>query len=436
MRCMNTHVILLSGGSGKRLWPLSNDIRSKQFLSLLDDGEGGLESMLQRVYRQLRTQFPEERVVLATGAAQKEQIVAQLGVAVDIVCEPARRDTFPAIALSSTFLADICKASPDDVVLVLPVDVYADQGYFSVVKQMRDAVADDAAELVLMGIAPTTPSDRFGYMVPSAKKGKGYPIIERFVEKPSEDVARKLISDGALWNGGVFGFRLGYLMDIVDTQIGKFSYGELLDTYATVGKISFDYAVVERASSIAMVRYEGMWRDLGTWETLSEEIGSGGIGGQTRFQTENTIVVNELDVPVVAIGTKDLIIAASADGILVSDRTRSGSLKPLVDTIGDTPRFIQYSWGSCRVVDRKLVHGKVEQETRILDIGASRELVSICTDGEEKTLICLEGELVVTGEDGVFPIKIGGSIRQSAGKEYRLSCTGAARALEVIWFIY
>jgi mannose-1-phosphate guanylyltransferase len=434
MRYMNTHVILLSGGSGKRLWPLSNDIRSKQFLSLLADGNGGLESMLQRVYRQLRIEFPHERVVLATGGAQKEQIEAQLGVSVDIVCEPARRDTFPAIALSCTFLADSCNAAPDDVVLVLPVDVYADQEYFSTVRKIRDAVARDAAELVLMGIAPNIPSDRFGYMVPSSNRREGYPLIDRFVEKPVIEVAQNLITQGALWNGGVFGFRLGYLLDIVDRQIGKFSYGDLLDSYASVEKISFDYAVVEKAESIAMVRYSGMWRDLGTWETLSHEIGNGGIGRHAKSQTENTIVVNELDIPIVAIGTKDLVIAASADGILVSDRRNSNGLKPLVDTFDDPPRFVQYAWGSSRVVDRIVGHGKIRQETHVLEIRADQEYRLSCTDGEEKTFLCIEGECQLFYEGASNPLKRGERVLSSKERSYRITCTTAVRALETVWY--
>lgn len=424
--------MLLSGGSGKRLWPLSNDIRSKQFLSVLDDGHGGRESMLQRVYRQLRVEFPSERVVLATGAAQKEQIEAQLGVSVDIVCEPARRDTFPAIALSCTFLADTCKATTDDVVLVLPVDVYADEAYFSVVRQMRDAVASNAADLVLMGIAPTTPSDRFGYMVPSSDSVVGYSRIERFVEKPPKKVAQTLIDKGALWNGGVFGFRLGYLMDIVDTRMGNISFQQFLETYATTDKISFDYAVVERASSIAMVRYAGMWRDLGTWEALSIEVGSDGIGRHKKFQTEQTVVVNELDTPVVAIGTKNLVIAASADGILVSNRDDAGNLKTLVDAFKDPPRFIQHAWGSSRVVDRIVDDGIVRQETRVLDIHPNEELTLACTDGVIKTFICLDGNCVVEGEEGNTSLEGGGSIELSADSSFRIICATAVRALEIV----
>lgn len=398
--------MLLSGGSGKRLWPMSNDIRSKQFLPVLDDGSGNKESMLQRVFRQLRLEFPSERAVIATGAAQKEQIEAQLGEHVDIVCEPARRDTFAAIGLSCTYLADLCDACADDVVIVLPVDVYADQQYFTVLRHMAKMVEQDKAELVLMGIVPTHPSNRFGYMVP-ADTATGYAQITRFVEKPSEDVARSLIDNGALWNGGVFAFRLGYLMDIITSRMTKMSFTQFLATYPTVEKISFDYAVVEKAKSVAMVPYHGMWRDLGTWPALLEEIGPQGIGNHIVSGTEQTIVINELPIPVVATGTKNIIIAASADGILVSDISASSQIKPVVDVLHDPPRFMQHPWGTASVIDRITTGDTITAETRSIDILKGKEWVIDTSHNVEISLICLQGSGSIKQRESASPLPIG-----------------------------
>ncbi len=404
---MGTYIILLSGGSGKRLWPLSNDIRSKQFLRVLDDGSGGRESMVQRVYRQLRIEFPNEKVVVATAAAQREQIEAQLGGGVDIVCEPARRDTFPAIALSCTYLHDSCGATEHDIVLVLPVDVYAEQHYFTVAAQMCDSVARDAAALVLMGIAPTHPSNRFGYMVPTVGSDDR---IDRFVEKPSGDVAASLIGQGALWNGGVFAFTLGHLLGIIHARMGRLTFDRFLADYATTEKISFDYAVVEKTESLAMVKYVGMWRDLGTWDSLIGEIGPAGIGTHFASGTKGTIVVNELDIPVVAIGTEALVIAASPDGILVGDREAIVNLKPLVDGFDDAPRFVEHVWGTERVVDRTTTG----TEVKIVHILPNRERTVECPSGQEIRMLVIEGkgsaegkvispgdEMVVTSAQGV-----------------------------------
>ncbi len=387
---MNTYIILLSGGSGKRLWPLSNDIRSKQFLSVLPDGKGNRQSMVQRIYRQLRHEFPQETVIIATGEAQQEQIIAQLGAQVAIVCEPARRDTFPAIALSSAYIADNCKGKPDDVILVLPVDAFAEQEYFSVVRRMRDSIAGKRADLALMGIAPTYPSDRFGYMVPK-EQDEGILLVERFVEKPDVSTAQQLIAAGACWNGGVFAFTLRYLLDRVESRLGSRSYEQLLSRYADLEKISFDYAVVEQTEHIVMEMYQGMWRDLGTWDALAAEVGSAGIGLQKQSETGHTIIVNELSVPVVALGTRNLVVAANADGILVSDLSMSTQLKPIVDTFKESPRYLVHPWGTSIVIDRK--SGSKGYEVQSVTITPESTWVINGEPGIEKTVILLAGSI-------------------------------------------
>jgi mannose-1-phosphate guanylyltransferase len=346
--------------------------------------------MVQRIYQQLRHEFPQESVIIATGAAQHEQIIAQLGTQVAVVCEPARRDTFPAIALSSAYIADSCKGKPDDVVLVLPVDAYAEQQYFSIVRRMQESIAKGQADLALMGIAPTYPSDRFGYMVPK-EPYDGIVPIDRFMEKPDVATAQQLIAQGACWNGGVFAFTLGYLLDRVKDRLGTQSYKQLLSQYADLEKISFDYAVVEQAQRIVMEPYRGMWRDLGTWDALVEEMGSDGIGMQKQAETEHTIIVNELSVPVVALGTKNLVIAANADGILVSDLSSSTQLKPIVDTFKDAPRYLVHPWGFSTVVDRK--SGPAGYEVQVVTIALGSTWVIHGEPGIENTVILLSGSI-------------------------------------------
>jgi len=396
-------MILLSGGSGKRLWPLSNEIRSKQFLRVLKDGRGGYESMLQRVFRQLRAEFPAAHVVVATGAAQREQILSQLGDAVDIVSEPQRRDTFPAIALAATFLHDRCGSPDEDVVVVLPVDVFAEQHYFTTIGRMCEVVEAGIAELVLMGIAPTFASSRFGYMVPG-KPAEGCALIERFVEKPSLELAADLIAGGALWNGGVFACELGYLMEIVRSHVGTLSFSRLHDSYGTLEKTSFDYAVVEKATSVAMVPYNGMWKDLGTWDTLAQEIGPQGIGEQLlSTTTEGTVVINELGIPVVVVGTRNLIVATSPDGILVSDAQPGVELKPLVDTLGHPPRFEQLRWGTRTILDRTCDGRDGLREIRNVELVALQEVSITGTVGTILVMVCT---------DGMGTWTIGGDTRQ------------------------
>ena len=148
------NIILLSGGSGKRLWPLSNDIRSKQFIKIFKNEEGVYESMLQRVYHQIKKADPEATVTIATSRAQVSAIHNQLGNSVGISVEPCRRDTFPAIALATAYMADIMHAGLDEPVVVCPVDPYVEDEYFKALKKLSVQAGKSEANLVLMGIEP------------------------------------------------------------------------------------------------------------------------------------------------------------------------------------------------------------------------------------------------------------------------------------------
>ncbi|MDE6018939.1 MAG: mannose-1-phosphate guanylyltransferase [Muribaculaceae bacterium] len=324
-------IILLSGGSGKRLWPLSNDVRSKQFLQVLETPDGHKESMIQRVVRQIKATGNADGIVVATGEAQKDYVKAQLGNSIGIVTEPCRRDTFPAIALSCSYLASN-GTSPEEPVIVMPCDTYADDTYFETVCRMAESVKRGDAELILMGITPTYPSEKFGYIVPKAgAEADGMSIpVERFTEKPDVEKAKKLLAEGALWNGGVFAFRLGYLMDIVKKYMPGKDFEEIHADYEKFPKISFDYEVVEKAKSVGVLPYTGEWKDLGTWNTLTEKLPSMTEGSAKLHDCENTHVVNELGIPVIGLGLKDLVIVVSPEGILVSEKGASEKLKSLL----------------------------------------------------------------------------------------------------------
>ena len=322
-------LILLSGGSGKRLWPLSNDARSKQFLPLLASPDGGMESMIQRVVRQIREAQLTNNITFATNAVQRDSIINQLGEDVSVVTEPERRDTFPAIALAASYLAKEKKCGSDEIVVVMPCDVYTESRYFTTIGKMVEAVKNNVADLVLMGIAPTYPSEKFGYVVPKeAEATEGVKMVERFTEKPNEEKAKQLLEQGAYWNGGVFAFHLGYMMNIVEQYIKVDTFQETHKRYAEFPKISFDYEVAEKAESVAVVPFAGEWKDLGTWNALCEELPSTHIGNvMMGDNNENTHAVNELGIPVFCNGLKDVIVAASPDGIMVCDKQDSEKIK-------------------------------------------------------------------------------------------------------------
>lgn len=346
-------IILLSGGSGKRLWPLSNGTRSKQFIKLLPSPDGSRESMVQRVVRQLKECGLDGTITVATSASQRDVIINQLGDGIPVVTEPERRDTFPAIALACSYLAYEEQCPAEEIVVVMPCDPYTEQGYFETVRHMADAVGNDAAELVLMGIRPTYPSSKYGYVVPSAsdKKAMIYKV-SRFTEKPDVPVAERLISEGAFWNGGVFAFRLGYMTDIVSRYVNAGTFAEIRSRYVEFPKISFDYEVAEKAGSVAVIPFAGEWKDLGTWNTLTDELKEHAIGNVILDrESENTHVVNELDLPVMCVGARNLVVAASCDGILVSEKSKSEHIKTYADRLQCRPMYEERRWGEYKVID-------------------------------------------------------------------------------------
>ena len=344
-------LILLSGGSGKRLWPLSNEIRSKQFLKILRDGDG-YQSMIQRVYGQITAAMPDAHITIATGRSQVSSIVNQLGDKVSVCVEPARRDTFAAIALAAAYIHDKQGAAAEDPVVVCPVDPYADDAYFHALEILGRAAAIGMDNLYLLGVKPTYPSEKYGYILPGAPQADGCRAVNAFREKPTAPQARQYLDEGALWNCGVFAFRLQYLLDITRQQTGFFHYEELLRHYEELEKISFDYAVVEKESRIACMEYSGVWKDIGTWNTLAEEMDTSAMGDVILDGTcKNTTAINELGIPLLCMGLQDMIVAISGDGILVSDKAQSSYIKPYVDKLEGQVRFAEKSWGSFTVLD-------------------------------------------------------------------------------------
>ncbi|MBQ8074486.1 MAG: cupin domain-containing protein [Oscillospiraceae bacterium] len=418
-------IILLSGGSGKRLWPLSNEIRSKQFIKIFRKEDGSFESMVQRVFRQLKSVDPEANLTIATSKTQLSSIHNQLGDDVGVSIEPCRRDTFPAIAIASAYLRDIRHVDGKEAVVVCPVDPYVEGSYFETLKEISAQVDKGEANLVLMGIEPTYPSDKYGYIIP--KKAGEIGIVDRFVEKPDRQAAKNYIENGALWNGGVFGYRLDYLLAKAEELLGGSSYRYLYDNYETLRKISFDYAVVEKEPIIQYVRYEGEWKDIGTWNTLTEAMTEQVIGNGILDETcENVHILNELDLPILAMGLKDVVISASPDGILVSDKVQSGYIKQYVDQLSQEVKYAEKSWGEYRVleVDQNSLTAQI-----VIKAGASMSYHCHQHRDEVWTITAGTGSVLVDGmERKVFPGEV---IAVNAGCRHTIRAETEMRLIEV-----
>jgi len=419
------NIILLSGGSGKRLWPLSNDIRSKQFIKIFKTDDGGYESMVQRVYHQIRAVDQEATVTIATSRTQVSSIHNQLGNEVSVCVEPCRRDTFPAIALATAYLHDVLHIGEEDSVVVCPVDPYVNNDYFEALKKLAHIAEKGEANLVLMGIEPTYPSEKYGYVIP--KDHNEISRVETFKEKPDAETAKKYISQGALWNGGVFAYQLKYVLQKTRELTGFTHYEELLSKYDTLSKISFDYAVVEKENRIQVMRFNGQWKDMGTWNTLTEAMEEASIGDAIlNEKCENVHVVNELDVPVLCMGLKNVVVSASAEGILVSDKEQSSYIKPYVDRMDQQIMFAEKSWGSFRVLD-------VEEESITIKVtlnpGHGMNYHSHERRDEIWNVIAGTGKAVIDGKEQT--VKAGDVLQMPAGCKHTIIADTELKVIEV-----
>ncbi len=419
------NLVLLSGGSGQRLWPLSNDIRSKQFIKIFHREDGELESMVQRVYRQIKAVDTDATVTIATSKSQVSAIHNQLGEEVGISVEPCRRDTFPAIALAAAYLKDVQGVGEEESVVVCPVDPYVENDYFEALKALGDRAAVSSANLVLMGIEPTYPSEKYGYIIPIGKAQVSK--VSMFKEKPTQEVAKDYIAKGALWNGGVFAFKLGYVLNRAHELIDFVDYEDLFNKYDTLNKISFDYAVVEHEPEIEVMRFAGTWKDLGTWNTLTEAMDSHAVGEALFNENcENVHVVNELDVPILCMGLKDVVVSASPEGILVSDKEQSSYIKPFVNTLDHRVMFAEKSWGSFKVIDIDNASMTIKVT---LNAGHRMNYHSHQHRDEVWTVIAGEGKTVVDGMEQ--NVKAGDVITMSAGCRHTIIAETELKLIEV-----
>ncbi len=409
------HAILLSGGSGTRLWPLSNEARSKQFLKVLRDASGKPQSMVQRTFAQIAAVDVDVDMTIATCASQESAIEAQLPASYGLVLEPERRDTAPAIMLACAHLAFEQSADAGDTVVVLPIDTFAEQAYFDKIVELDRAVQEGVADLVLLGVEPTYPSEKYGYIVPGQGEGAALPVA-RFKEKPNEAEATELLKEGALWNCGAFAFKLGYLREATNAYVEAARYADLIAQYSLLPKMSFDYEIVEKASLVAVVPYAGAWKDLGTWNTLSEEMadecaGRVVVDGAT---CSNVHAVNETGLPLLIAGMSDAVVVASPDGILVSSKVASARIKDQVELVkASRPMYEKRRWGEYRVLDSSFYTDGRRSLTKELVVESGRQLsyqrhthrTEIWTVVSGQGEVVLDGEAVPVSEGSVVSIK-------------------------------
>ena len=244
----------------------------------------------------------------------------------------------------------------------------------------------------------------------------------RFVEE-----MKKYIDAGGLWNGGVFAFQLQYLLDKAHELIDFTDYNDLYAKYESLQKISFDYAVAEKEESICVMRFAGEWKDLGTWNTLTEAMEEPVIGKAVIADScEDVHVLNELDMPILCMGLKNVIVSASPQGILVSDKGESSYIKPYVDEFDEQVMFAEKSWGSYQVID--VEDGSMTIRVTLLP-GHSMNYHSHDHRDEVWTIIEGRGRTIVDGMEQ--PVKPGDVITMQAGCRHTIIADTELKLIEV-----
>ena len=248
-----------------------------------------------------------------------------------------------------------------------------------------------------------------------------------FKEKPTQEVAKEYIEKGALWNGGVFAFRLGYVLERAHELIDFLDYDDLFCKYETLKKISFDYAVVEHEPEIEVIRFAGTWKDLGTWNTLTEAMDSRAVGEALFNENcENVHVVNELDIPILCMGLNDVVISASPEGILVSDKEQSSYIKPFVSTLDHRVMFAEKSWGSFKIID-------IDSESITIKVtlnpGHKMNYHSHKNRDEVWVVISGKGKTVVDGMEQ--SVRVGDVITMAAGCRHTVIAETELKLIEV-----
>lgn len=416
------NIILLSGGSGKRLWPLSNEANSKQFLKLFKNEHGVYESMVQRVYAQSKR--IGNNILISSNETQVAVLQEQLGENIDIAIEPSRRNTFAALVLAAAYLHYKKGFHENEVVTAVPIDVCADAEYFQTLTVLPEICRDK--NVALMGIRPIYPSEKYGYILIN----NGY--VTGFKEKPTVVEAENLIENGALWNAGVFAFKIGYILQKAGQYISFDNYESLTDQFNKLPSNSFDYEVLEHESSIGYAEYEGKWKDLGTWNTLTDEMTENITGKNVTLteSCENVHVINMLGLPLVVSGISNAVVVASYDGILVSEKNQSSFIKPYVDKIDLRVMYEQRKWGNYRVLDYVRDQKKTSLTKRI-KINAGKSLSYQKHNLRDEVWVIISGIGIVT-VDGVKSIVESGSVvKISVGQKHKILAATDIEFIEV-----
>jgi mannose-1-phosphate guanylyltransferase / mannose-6-phosphate isomerase len=431
----------MCGGAGTRLWPASRERWPKQFLQLF-----GPLSMFQDTVRRVSAPELFGRPIVITNAQYRFLVAEQLaaiGAEADIILEPVRRDSGPAIVAGAEYAL---RRGGDPVVVALAADhVVSDPGAFAKIC----AVAGETAELdqiVMFGVRPTRPATDYGYIRPGTEIGPGVFAIEKFVEKPDAETAKRYVADGYLWNSGNFVFRSGFLLkeyrrfepqssaavtaavEAAGTDLGFVTLAA--DAFAGATAKSIDYALMERTARAAVMPVSYGWSDVGSWQAvweLSERDADGNAArGTAVFVDSHGSCVASDKQAVALLGVDNVVVVTTDDGVLVARRGDGDGLRRVVARLKEVApaltedhKKVHRPWGSYQSLDL----GERYQVKRIVVKPGGRLSLQLHHHRAEHWVV-VRGTARVTIDDTVKKLHENESIYVPSGSRHRLENPG------------
>jgi mannose-1-phosphate guanylyltransferase/mannose-6-phosphate isomerase len=379
-------VVVLAGGRGTRLWPMSRELYSKQFLRL----PGSSESLLASAYVRAQALVQPEDIITVTSQDfaffVKDTFQEVIGQApLHVICEPVGRNTAPAIGLALAYTKDKLHVPPDEPFLVMTSDhviqpVSAFAGYVKLGEQ-----AAQEGYLVTFGVRPTGPETGYGYVQAGEHLSDGVLKAVRFVEKPDAVTAEGYIASGDyFWNSGMFCFTARDMMAALAehqpgiAQLLEGGFDATIGHFGDMLSISIDYAVMEKAPHVAVVPMDLTWNDVGSWDavyaiTNKDTDGNALSGDVVAIDTTNSLVVSRKRL-VATIGVKDLSIIETDDAILVAQRGSSQDVKALLETLKASGRREVHEhtttvrpWGTYRILEES---SRFKIKSIVVNVGA------------------------------------------------------------------
>lgn len=346
------YALILAGGSGQRFWPVSRDTLPKQLLKLFGD-----KTLLEMTVERLEGLVPKENILILTNHQQEAAVRAILKdlPAANIIAEPEKRDTAPAIALG---VGLVVARDPNATMMVLPADhLINDRAAFQQVLTDAMLAAETGGSLVTVGIKPTWPCPSYGYVergrrasLAGMEKASVYEVV-RFREKPNPELAEFFLSQGSfVWNAGMFVWTIPaifsefsrhcpVLADFVsEMRNSRNLTATIAKQFAKLPKLSIDYALMEKASRVLNVEATFDWDDVGNWTSVGAYLQKDANGNQhncavSQFESSHNIIFSQTKQHIALLGVADLIVVQSPDALLIATRSHAESIKKLMDQL-------------------------------------------------------------------------------------------------------